>query len=79
MHPLRSIARLVRRLLTPLTYVLAFVLPPLLVLAVGLGAAILQDPLAPPPAFAGQLPERPAHDPARRTAACGAPLCDRGR
>lgn len=65
MHPFRLIARLVRPLMKPLSYVLALTLPPLLVLAVGFVGATLQNPLAPPPALAGPLPDRPAHDPTK--------------
>jgi molybdopterin-containing oxidoreductase family iron-sulfur binding subunit len=65
---LRSIARLARRLLRGTGYTLAVALPLLLALVVSIAGVLTQNPLAPPPPLAQALPERPTHDPAKRTA-----------
>ncbi len=63
------VARLPRRLLKPLGYALAFLLPPLIVVVIAQGAIIVRAQSQPrPPAFDQPLPAPPAHDPAKRTA-----------
>ena len=68
MQILSGFARLVRRLLKPLGYALAIVLPPLLAFVISFGSVAAQNPFQQPPAFEGPLPAPPAHDPAKRTA-----------
>jgi len=60
------VARLPRRLLKPLGYALAFLLPPLIVVVIAQGAIIVRAQSQPrPPAFDQPLPAPPAHDPAK--------------
>ncbi len=68
-QPLRSVARLSRRLLKPLGYALAFLLPPLIVIAIAQAAIIVRAQNPSQPAAVDQpLPAPPTHDPAKRTA-----------
>ena len=62
------LAWFVKRMMSVLVLVLAFVLPPLLVGGAGAALAFLGQRTEPPPPLNQMLPERPVHDPTRRTA-----------
>jgi putative intracellular protease/amidase len=64
----RRTARLARRLLKGTGYALIVALPLFLTLATAVAGLIAQGPFAPAPALAAELPVRPAHDPAKKTA-----------
>jgi putative intracellular protease/amidase len=67
---IRSLARPIRRLLRGAAYVGLVLLPLLLVVAASVIGLVRQDPLpsASAPAYAGELPAPPAHDPTKKTA-----------
>jgi putative intracellular protease/amidase len=65
---IRSLTRGVRRLVKGAAYVFLVVLPLVAVLASSVVGLAGQHPFGPAPAFVGQLPAPPAHDPARKTA-----------
>jgi transcriptional regulator GlxA family with amidase domain len=58
----------VRRMMPALILVLAFALPPLLAGAVGGARELRAQQIEPPPALGQPLPDRPIHDPSKRTA-----------
>src|SRR5688500_11029836 len=58
----------VRRFAPALLLTLAFVLPPLLVGAVGGAREWRAQQIEPPPALGQPLPDQPVHDPSKRTA-----------
>jgi putative intracellular protease/amidase len=64
----RRTVRLARRLLKGAGYALLVALPLVLALATAVAGLVAQGPFAPAPASAGELPARPAHDPAKKTA-----------
>src|SRR5688572_30133946 len=58
----------VRQMVPALILILAFVLPPLLVGAIGGAREWRAQQIEPPPALGQPLPERPVHDPSKQTA-----------
>jgi AraC family transcriptional regulator, transcriptional activator FtrA len=58
----------IRPMLPALLLVLAFVLPPVLVGGIGGARELRAQQIEPPPALNQPLPDRPAHDPSKRTA-----------
>jgi putative intracellular protease/amidase len=65
---IRSTKRAVRRFLKAAAYAVLILLPLVAVVAASVVGLMAQGPLGPAPAYAGELPARPVHDPAKKTA-----------